>query len=60
MIVAAGVSGNKASAPSKSWALTGVVGRWRGKSDAFISLDHLHAQAKNAGILVQQSHDLYK
>jgi hypothetical protein len=36
-----------------SHGLTGAVGRWRWKSDAFLSLDHLHAHAEAAGVSVQ-------
>lgn len=40
--------------------LTGVVGRWRWKSDAFLSLDHLHAQAEGAGVAVQSADDVHE
>jgi len=37
----------------KSAGLNAEVGRWRWKSDAFLSLGHLHAQAEGAGVSVQ-------
>jgi len=37
----------------KSVGLNAEVGRWRWKSDAFLSLGHLHAQAEGAGVSVQ-------
>ena len=44
----------------KSAGLNAEVGRWRWKSDGFLSLAHLHAQAEDSGVAVQSGDDAHE